>query len=332
MYRRIARRDMLAAFGGLTATLGGVATCKAADTYTLRLSVPEAADSVFGLAALHFAAEVQRSSNGQLKVDVFPNGQLTKQDAAPEALISGVLDLSIVATGFLVQLLPRFQVFDLPFLVRDLAAGFRIFDGPIGQEFFADLEPKGIVGLTWGSGGFKELETTSKPVLMPENMKGLRIRCQNSPVFIATYQALGAVPVPLDVNEAFMALSQHVVDGLDINLQSFTTFKMYTVVKQVAMANHFLSVIPLLGSKRKIDALPPALQRILRAEGKALVPYWRSINDRETAKSVTFLKSNGVNFTQIEYPAFRAAMEPVYATFQSKLGSDLIERVKRASR
>jgi TRAP-type transport system periplasmic protein len=332
--RQVRRRKyFLGAVGALSVPFGAPAiySARAAETYTLRLNVTTAAASPFGLAALQFARSVERRSNGQIKIEVYPNGQLLNERESIDGLTTGVLDLAIQATGFLVPLFPRYQVFDLPFFFKDLAAGFRVLDGRIGDEFFADLESKGIIGLTWGTGGFKELETTSRPVIEPSDMKGLRIRVLNSPVYISTYQALGAIPIPLDVNETFVALKQGVVDGLDINLPSFKAFLLYSVVKQVALANHFFSINLLLGSKRKIEALPAALQRLIKAEGKALLPYWRSINERETAESIRFLKDNGVRFTQIQYPAFRKAMEPVYATFQAKLGGDLIDRISRAA-
>jgi TRAP-type transport system periplasmic protein len=231
----------------------------------------------------------------------------------------------------LVPLFPQFQVFDAPFLFKDLAAGFRVLDGPIGEEFFASLEPRGIVGLGWGTGGFRELETTSKPVAVPEDLKGLRIRIQGGAVYVAIFEALGSTPVTIELSELYTALSQHTVDGVDIPLVGVTPGKYYTILKHVAMSDHVLAVEPILGSKRKIDTLPPELQKILKEEGRAVVALVRSLTDRETANAHDILKNNGVTFTEIQYPAFRKAMDPVYAMFQAKLGGNLLDRVSRAA-
>jgi TRAP-type transport system periplasmic protein len=330
MHRRLARRYFLGAFGALA---GGPSASKAiaAETFTMRMSLPESATSVLGMTALHFAAAVERRSNGQLKVEVYPSYQLVKQAEIVSGLVSGVLDLAIQGSAVVVPALPQFQVFDTPFLFRNVASAYRAVDGPIGNELFALLESKGIIGLGWGTGGFKELSTTTKAVTVPEDMKGMRVRIQSGAVYVATYQALGAIPVTIDAAESFIALQQHVVEGVDLNLDSITTGKFYTVIRHVALSHHIFVVSLLMGSKRKIDTLPLALQRILREEGRALVPFWRSLTAQQIADDVVVLKKNGVAFTEIQYPLFRKAVEPVYAMIQAQLGGSLLERVSRAA-
>jgi TRAP-type transport system periplasmic protein len=329
MHRRLPRRRVLGALGA-SLGLASVRGAAAAEMYTLRMSLPTPAGAALTLAYLQLASAVQRRSNGQLIIEVYPTLQLAKEQASIDGLTTGVVDLTNQATGFLVPLIPQFQVFDLPFLFRDPAAGFRVLDGPIGDEFYARLDSKGIVGMGWGA-SFKELSTTTKPIVTPEDMKGLRIRIQNSALYVATYEALGAIPVPLDVSEAYLALTQHTVDAIDINLDALTTGKYYNVVKHVAMSNHFLSVNVTMGSKRKIESLPVALQKILKEEAKAVGPFWRTLTARTIADDVQVLKKSGVVFSEIQYAPFRKAMDPVYASFQAKLGGDLIERIGRAA-
>jgi TRAP-type transport system periplasmic protein len=297
----------------------------------MRLSQPNPAESLQGLVALRFASAVKRRSNGQLQVDVYPNGQLAKQEETIDNLSTGVLDLAIQSTPAIVRLIPQFQVLDMPFLFKDLAAAQRVLDGAIGDELFSQLYAKDIVGLGWGTDGFRALETTSRPILTVEDMKGLRIRVQGGAVFIAMYQALAAIPLTIDLHETFLALQQHTVDAIDLAPAGFTSAKFYTVARHVAMSNHVLVVNPLMGSRRKIEALPVALQKILKEEGRRVVPYWRSIYARELAEDIQLLKSNGVAFTEIQYAPFRKAVDPVYAGVQPKIGGDLLERVIRAA-
>jgi TRAP-type transport system periplasmic protein len=333
MNRRFSRRHFVRAFGGLSAmatgTLGRRAA--AAESYTMRLSMPDRADGVLGNACTRFAATVDRRSNGQLKIEIFPDGQLAKQKETIDGLTTGVIDLGIQVSAQLESLFPRFQVFDMPFLFRNGPEAYRVLDGPIGDEFFAELETKGIVGLGWATGGFKELETTSKPVIVPEDMKGLRIRIQGGAVYVALYQSLGAIPITVDLAEAFTALSQHTIDGADFVLNSMVAAKYYTIVKHVAMSNHIFSLLPVMASKRKFDALPPALQKILKEEGKAAASLVRTGIARQTADDIQYLKKNGVVFTDIQYPPFRKAVEPVRAMLQAKIGGDLFDRIDRAA-
>ena len=295
------------------------------------MSVAQSSTALQGVTALRLAAAVARRSNGQLTIEVYPSLQLAKEGAIVEGLSSGVLDLAIQSSAVLVPVLPRFQIFDMPFLFKDSAAVFRVVEGPIGAEFFSELESHGILGLGWGTTGFRELETTSKPVMVPEDVKGLRVRIQSGAVYVATYQALGAIPVTIDLSEAFVGLSQHTVDAIELNLDGFVSGKYYGVAKHVAMLNHIVAVTPLMGSKRKIEALPSALQTILKRECQALVPFWRDLVVRQTNDDIEFLKKSGVALNAVQYAPFRKKMDPVYALFQGKLGGDFIERVGRVA-
>jgi TRAP-type transport system periplasmic protein len=331
MHRRRFRSSFLGGLGALGAAVVYPAWGRAADAYTLRLSCVDGPPNSTYQAGVHFAEAVQRRSNGRLKVEIYPNGQLEKEQASIQALTTGVLDLALQPSAELVSLFPRYQVFDLPFMFKDFTSAYRVLDGPIGDEFFGDLGSKGIIGLAWGSNGFKELETTNKQVTAPEDMRGLRVRIQGSAVYAATYQALGAIPVAIDLSETFTALSQRIIDAVEVSLLSTWANKYYTLTKHVAMTNHAFAVIVLAGSKQKIEALPADLQTVLKQEGKALPPFWRSVLAQKTTEAVQFLKNNGVAFTDVQYAAFRKAVEPVYATYRPKLGGDLVDRVGRAA-
>jgi tripartite ATP-independent transporter DctP family solute receptor len=301
------------------------------ETYTLRLGLLESAASVAGMAALRFAAAVGRRSNGQVRIEVYPNGQIANEEASIEGLRNGVVDFALQSTSFLSRLFPRWQVLDLPFLFKDSTAAFRVMDGPIGDQFLADLESKEIVGLCWGTDGLKQLETTSKEIVTPDDMKNLRIRTPPGAIYVATYQALGAVPVTINFNETYTALLQHVVDGVDTPLPVFTAAKFYTVAKHVARSNHVFVVLPLLGSKRKIESLPAPLAKIVKDEGKAVAGFWRASMSREESDDTQLLRSNGVTFSEIRYAAFRKAVEPVYEMVQTRVGGNLIEQILKAT-
>jgi TRAP-type transport system periplasmic protein len=302
----------------------------AAEAYTLRCTVPQPQGSAAVTSLLHFAAGVRRRSNGQVTIEVYPNGQLTTQQGSIDGLASGIIDLASQSSAFLVGLVPQYQVFDTPFLFKNFANAYRVLDGPIGDEFFAQLEQKGILGLGW-IGSFKELESSAKSVVVPADMKGLRIRIQASAVYAATYQALGAIPVVIDSAETLISLSNHTVDACDQNLDIIATGQYWTVIKHVAMLNQYFSLTPLMGSKRKIEALPLPIQRIIKEEAKATLPFWRSLITKQTAEDIKILKQNGVAFTEPQTQAFRKMVDPVYAMVQAKLGGDLLERVSRAA-
>jgi TRAP-type transport system periplasmic protein len=316
-------------FVGALSAIGVPIVCPrlaAADQYTMRLGTAVVASSPLGQAGVRFASAVARRTSGQLKIEVYPNGQLGQQQETVDGLTTGVIDFALTSTSFLQQMFPRFQLFDMPFLCKDLNAAYRLIDGRIGTELFGELESRGIIAYGWAINGSRQIETTTKTVIVPEDMKGVRIRIQPTAVFVAVYQALGAIPLSVDLAEVPAALSQHTLDGVDFAIGAFTTQQLYASCKHVAMSNHGISPQVLLASRRKIEALPQRFQKVLKEEGRGVVPSWRSAIVREEAASLQLLKQKEVVFSEIQYAPFRKAVEPVYVTMQSKIGSDLIER------
>jgi TRAP-type C4-dicarboxylate transport system substrate-binding protein len=151
MSRRLSRLRFLSALGAA----GSPVICRlpssaaGAETYTLRLSMGQGSGptSTQGVTAARFATAVQRRSKGQLKIEVYPNGQLLRQDQIVDALSTGVVDFVIELTVLLEPLIPQYQILAIPFMFKDLASAFRVLDGRIGDEFFGLLEPHGILGL-----------------------------------------------------------------------------------------------------------------------------------------------------------------------------------------
>jgi TRAP-type transport system periplasmic protein len=327
--RRFVRKSFIASVGAL-GTLGSIPSlCRAADAYTMRMNISDPANSVAGQIAIQFARAVNRRSNGQITIEVYPDNQLAKNSELLQGLVSGVLDFVKTSSPGVVPLVPQYQVFDLPFVFRDADAGFRILDGSIGDQLSADLASKGVLALGWSQGGFGELFTTSKIVATPEDVKGLRIRVQNSAVFVAMYKVLGAIPVTIDIDEAFLALTQHTVDGIKTTIDVVTSQKWYTTLRHLSILNDSFTPQALFASRRKIEALPPALQKIVKEEAKGVVPSWRAAMIRQTTGQIQTLKSSGVTVTEVQYASFRKLMDPVYASVQAKLGGDLIERINR---
>jgi TRAP-type transport system periplasmic protein len=302
-----------------------------AEPYTLRLGITTGQTGEYYAIATQFAGEVARKSNGRLKIDVYPNAQLAVQRDFVAAMQNGLADIGILPSVLFSSLFPQIQVLDLPFMFRDIAGVYRVLDGPFGSDIFTALESKGIVGLAWGEDGFREVETANKAIRVPSDLKGVRLRIQESPISVATMQALGVVPVAIDVSETLVAIQQKVVDGLELGLNTLVSSKFDTVIKYVAMTSHGVTVAMLLGSKQKLDALPADLQKILKDEGKACRSYWEKILGQRTVASVQALKSKGLLLTEVNHAEFRRAVEPVYVSLQAKLGKDLINRVSRTA-
>ena len=307
------------------------AIARAQTPTVLRVSIPTVAANAQNLMMQRLAGMVEQRSGGRLKFEIYPNGQLAKQQASIDGLQTGVVDFTLQTSAFLEPLFPRVQAIDLPFLFKTRAAAERMLDGPIGQQLFEEMKTRGIQGLIWGTDGWREIENSQRPINTPADMRGMRMRIQNGPVYVSMMRALGATPVVVDFAETYTAVSQRTVDGLEIPLATTAENKFYEVCKYLTLSNHIYNAAPLLMSKVKYDALAPDLQRIIVQSAKEVQPHWRAMRVEKDAEGLKELRDKGMVVNQIDYPAFRKAMDPVYAEFRDKIGGDFLDRILKAS-
>ncbi len=202
-------------------------------------------------------------------MQVFIGGSLGSGVNVVSSLQTGIIDCAIVTSGFLATFVPSIQVVDLPFLFKDRPTAERILDGEVGRKIFADADAHNMVGLTWGWYGWRQVETREKAVTGPDDLRGLKMRIQPSPIFAAMFKAVGAVPVVMDGSEVYLALSQKTVDGVEFPLPTVVTFKMYEVNKYLALTNHVYNAGALLVSKARWTQMTPADREAFQAAATA---------------------------------------------------------------
>ncbi|HZT89223.1 MAG TPA: TRAP transporter substrate-binding protein [Stellaceae bacterium] len=280
--------------------------------------------------ALKFSELVADKTHGAVKIQVFAGGQLGSETNLISGMQTGIVDMAMHTTGFLESFYPKIQVLDLPFIFKDAASAEKLLDGEIGQNLLADMPSKGIYGFIWGHYAWRVTETASQPVHVPADLKGLKIRIQPGAAFAASFKALGAVPVVMDISEVYLGISQKTIAGLEVPIIAVVSSKLYEVVKCVALTNHVYNAGALMASKRKFDSLDPAFQKAIRDAAAEIQPVWRKAVADKSKEDQAFLQSKGLTITDIDYPAFRAAMDPVYAEFRDKIGADLVARVLKA--
>lgn len=340
---RWTRREWIRSF--LTALVGaglisGFASDKRAraqgtpgtNAITLKLGHPDTAQHPSQTVAMRYASIVERHSRGRIKIEVFPGGQLGSEKNLVEGLQTGIVDMAMHTSGFLESFFPHIQVLDLPFLFKDETVAEHLLDGEIGRQLLAEMPGKGIIGLAWGHYGWREVETRDRQVVVPKDMRGLKIRIQPGAVFAAMFKAVGAIPQVIDIGEVYIALSQNTVGGLELPLIAVVSSKIYEVTKYVALTNHVYNAGALMASKVRYDALPPDLQKVLRDAAIEVSPFWRKLVADKAAEASRTLKAKGMKIGKTDYAAFRQAMAPVYAEFRPRIGPELMDKVLSATR
>jgi len=210
---------------------------------------------------------------------------------------------------------PETMVPTMPFLFKSKEHMRKVLDGPIGDEILKACEKQGFVGLAFYDSGSRSLYTTKKPIKTIADVKGMKIRVQQSDLWVALLQAMGANATPIPYAEVYTALKTGVVDGAENNYPSYDTARHYEVAKYYAITDHSMAPEMLLMSKKVYDALTPAEQAIIRDAAKQSVPYMRKLWDEKELASRKKVEEGGAQIVEVDKKSFSDAMKPVYDKF-----------------
>ena len=296
---------------------------------TLKMNISVAQNSHYGVAIDTFAREVEKRTDGRYKVQNFYSGALGAERESIEALQLGTLDLTMTSTGPVPNFVPDVAILDIPFLFRDYAQARAVLDGPIGQDMLQKFEPKGIHGLAWGENGFRNMTNSKHPVMVPEDLKGLKMRTMENPVHIQAYRAFGIIPTPMAFTEVFTALQQGTVDGQENPLSVITAAKLDQVQKYLTLTGHVYSPAVILMSKAQWDKLSTADKQNFNDAAKEAVKANRARIDDDEKKAVADLRAKGMQVVEnVDKSKFQAALAPTFAEFGKKFGQDNIDRIR----
>ncbi len=281
----------------------------------------------FHLAATKFKELVEKYTNGEVKVTIFPNAVLGDERTLLERMKMGIVDAGVITSGPFVNFVPRFGIVDLPFLFRDPEHAYKVLDGPIGEQLFAELESQGWKGIAWAERGFRNLTNNKKPVNKPEDIAGLKIRLMQNPIYVDSFKALGANAVPMAWTEALTALQQHTIDGQENPLNVIVSFKLYESQKYLAITRHAYAPAPIIMSMMTWKKLTPAQQAAVLKAGREAAQYERDYNNQNEDVWLKELASKGMIITKPDLTAFLQAVKPVYDQYAEKFGKDLVNAI-----
>ena len=328
MHARAWARALL--FGAALLVLAVPANIRAAE-FDLVEAHTTTAEHPYTLGMIRFAQLMRERSHGRVAIQVHHSRELGDERQVVEGLQLGTIQLTVTSTGPLGGFVPEMNVLDLPYLFRDANHAYRVLDGDIGRTLLQKFEPIGIKGLAFWENGFRHLTTAKTPVRKPSDLKGLKIRVMENRVHQAAFRALGADATPMAWGEVFTSLQQGLLDGQENPIPIVSTFKLYEVQKYLSLTGHVYSPAPILMSKKAWDKLPADIQTILLDSAPEMAKTERSMNRAQEQKQLGELREKGMII--IENPdraAFREAMRPAMAQFESQFGKDLIQRIVNA--
>jgi C4-dicarboxylate-binding protein DctP len=318
------------------ATGAGFAFSAAAQTpIVIKFSHVVATDTPKGRAAERFKELAEKLTNHRVKVEVYPNSQLYKDKEELEALQLGAVQMLAPSLAKFGPLgVKEFEVFDLPYIFPSKAALYTVTEGSIGKGLLQKLEPKGITGLAYWDNGFKVM-SANKPLHMPADFRGLKMRIQSSKVLDAQMRALGANPQALAFSEVYQALQTGVVDGTENPPSNMYTQKMHEVQKHVTVSNHGYLGYAVIVNKKFWDGLPADIRTQLQQAMNDATKYEKAIAQQDNDQALEAIRKAGkttiYNLNPQEQAAWRKALLPVQKQMESRVGADLINSINKAT-
>lgn len=309
----------------------GVRDASAADNkvYNLKLAAAVAADNPYCLSAYRMAEYLEEKSNGRIKADVFPGGQLGSERELVESLQLGSLDFSFTASAVLANFSGQFYAWDLPYIFRDRAHAYKVLDGPIGQEVKDSVLNKGLIVLEFLESGWMDIHACDKPILVPEDAKGLKFRAVENKVHMAFFSALGATPVPAPYGEIYTVLQNRTVDGTANTLAVIYTQKHYEVAPNITDQHYMYIPACLTMSKATMDSLPPDLQKLVLEAAVIARDYERKLIADMEGEAIKNMRAAGARYDEVDKEVWKNAVQSLYTQFvPSLVDSELVQRIQ----
>ena len=280
-----------------------------------------------GIAASLFAQRVNAEMDGTACMEVYPNSTLYDDDQVLEAMLQGDVQFAAPSLSKFESFTKQFQIFDLPFMFKDIAAVDGFQNSDTGTKMKDSMARRGLQGLEFWHNGLKQM-SANKPLLAPGDMKGLKIRVQPSDVIVAQMEALGASPQPMAFSEVYGALQQGVVDGQENTWSNIYGQKFYEVQDGTTETNHGVLDYLVVSSTDWLDSLDPAVKdQVLTILNEVTVERNAAVNEVDQAARQSILDAGGVirELTDEQRAQWVDAMKPVWDKFAEGIGQENID-------
>jgi tripartite ATP-independent transporter DctP family solute receptor len=303
-----------------------------AQALTLRLATQTLAGTAQYDGAGKFAELVAKKSDGKVAIKVFGDGALGGDLQVISALQRGSVDMSLMNASLLNGVAKEFTILDFPFLFDSEEEAYSILDGPIGQKLIDLLPAKGMVGLSYPELGFRHIHNSKHPVTGIEDLRGLKIRAVQTPIYVDTLNALGANAVPLPFPELYHALEKKVVDGATDPLVTIDVLKFYEAQPYLALTGHVYNPQIFLVSKATWDKLSGIERTALQDAANDARDFERKLSQERNLQALERLKRRmqvGVLSPQ-EAAKMHEAVRPVIRKYTQVVGEELVNETSAA--
>lgn len=280
----------------------------------LRLAETHAQDYPTTKGDYEFARLVKERSGGRIEIQVYPGSQLGQETAVIQQVQFGAIDLTRVSISPLASFVPKLDAFQMPYVYRDEDHMWKVLKGQIGNDLLKSLEPFGFIGLGWFESGSRSFYNSKRAIKTPADLKGLKIRVQESELMMGLVSSFGAVPTPMPFGEVYSALQTGVVDGAENNWPSYFSTSHYEVAKYFTLDEHTRVPEIIIGSKISLGRLSKADQDLIRKAAADAVDFQRKAWADYEKISIDKVTAAGSQITKItDKGPWQDAVKAMYA-------------------
>ena len=279
-------------------------------------------------AMKQFAASVEKATGGKLAIEVFGSATLGSEDKMLIATQSGTQDLYMGALSPIAARRKELQIFDFPFIFGSDAEAAHVLDGPVGRKMLDGLGEMNMQGLVWAGGAFRNMSNSRRPLNSMADMKGLKVRVMQSPMALASFNAMGMNAVPMAFTEVYPALEIKALDGYEHPVVDMYANKMFEVQKYLTITNHVYTPVALVASKKWWSGLTPEQQQAVQKAAEETRTFQRAQELKQAGEVVGELKAKGMAVTEMppaELDKIRAAVQPVIDKNADAIGADFVQ-------
>jgi len=296
----------------------------------LRIAGNFASDHSSSIAMQQFKTEVETASKGTLVIEVFDNMQLGGAQENVTQARAGTIHMTWVGMAFLSRTVPELEAVSLPFMFPSREIAYKVMDGPVVDLIEGKMADKGFTSLGFMELGARQVTNSVRPIKTMADLKGLKIRMQPNETHLATFRALGANPLAMDIKEVYSAMEQRVIDGHENPYALILTSRFFEVQKHVSNTAHFFDFIAVVANKKKFESLSADHQKTVRTAMTNAIGAQRVMATKADGEALIELQKKGMIFTAMpesEREAMRKATAGVVEDIKKRLGAPLVDQV-----
>ncbi len=293
----------------------------------IRLSHANDPKDAFGQGATKFAELVKEKTDGQVEIDVYDRAQLGKPMDCIRQMQMGALEMSLISSE-LNDVEDTYKVFELPYLFRDRDHVIKVFTGPIGEKISKPLEEHDLKVVGFLENGFRHITNNQRPIVVPSDLEGLKIRVPDSTVRVAMFREYGANPLSIAFSELYTSLQQGLIEAQENPYGNIWGNKLYEVQKYISESNHLFSPISIVIAKPYWDDLSPGIQEAMLEAAEETTIWqmnWAASQEEDWMKDMTDF---GCEINKVDQEAFFEASQPVYDQVLKDLPTEIEKLVE----